>query len=111
MPNSTASSRRKIWESRIQRQRHSGLTIAKFCADEGCGQASFYHWKRKLSKQQTPEPKFVAVSLPSCPTQRNSLTLPGGATIELADQLDKQQLTDLIAAVVEATTRAAEPRS
>lgn len=36
------------WRDIINRQPGSGLSIRKFCANEGISQPSFYLWRRKL---------------------------------------------------------------
>ena len=42
------------WAERIQRQKSSGLTIARFCEHEAVSQVSFHAWKRRLAGQSTP---------------------------------------------------------
>jgi hypothetical protein len=37
-----------LWRERVQRQAQSGLTIARFCAQERLAVASFHYWKRQL---------------------------------------------------------------
>ena len=37
-----------LWRERIDRQVHSGLTIARFCAREHLSLATFQSWKRRL---------------------------------------------------------------
>jgi hypothetical protein len=48
MPRRTTDERRQFWRDLIQRQRTSGLNIARFCADAGVSQNSFYVWKKRL---------------------------------------------------------------
>ena len=45
---------REEWRTRIEGQRQSGLTVAKFCRRESVSQATFYLWRRKL---QSPRAK------------------------------------------------------
>lgn len=37
-----------LWRERLHRQADSGLTIARFCAQEGLSTATFHSWKRRL---------------------------------------------------------------
>ncbi len=37
-----------LWRDRLRRQAGSGLTIARFCAQEGFSTATFQSWKRRL---------------------------------------------------------------
>lgn len=56
----------QLWSERIKRFESSTATIAQFCATEGCSQASFYQWRRKL-RSEAPQPQpstaFVPVKL------------------------------------------------
>ena len=48
---------REEWRTRIEGQRQSGLTVAKFCHREGVSQATFYLWRRKLQARRPPRAK------------------------------------------------------
>lgn len=37
------------WRARLERFRRGGLTVSRFCANEGVSVASFYGWRRKLA--------------------------------------------------------------
>jgi len=50
---------REEWRKRIEDQRQSGLTVAKFCHREGVSQATFYLWRRKLQAPRSPQGKKV----------------------------------------------------
>lgn len=54
---------RQLWSERIGRFKSSTGTIARFCAAEGCSQASFYQWRRKL-QSEVPKPQAPAVFVP-----------------------------------------------
>jgi hypothetical protein len=92
----------------MQRYRDSGLTIKKFCAAEGVSPPSFYQWKRRLADVEPVAPAFISVTLASSSASPCKLILPGGATIELPAIASTAQLTTMIAAVIDATCRAAE---
>ena len=49
--------KRLEWLERIERQARSGLTVAKFCEQESIGPASFYQWKRKLTRDTPDTPQ------------------------------------------------------
>jgi len=36
------------WQALIEQQRTSGLTVKRFCAEHGVGEASFFAWRRHL---------------------------------------------------------------
>ncbi len=48
---------REEWRTRIEGQRQSGLTVAKFCHREGVSPATFYQWRRKLQAARPPRAK------------------------------------------------------
>jgi hypothetical protein len=39
---------RRGWEERLGRYRASGLTVARFCANEGVSVNTFYYWARRV---------------------------------------------------------------
>ena len=67
-------SREPIWRERLRRFPRSGLTVARFCDEEGVSVASYYAWRRRLCEsttrrdsqftlQDSPEPAlFVPLS-------------------------------------------------
>ena len=108
MTNPSAVARRRLWQDRIERFHRSGLAVKRFCESEGVSQANFYLWKRKLNEPlPTAKPAFVGVALQG-PGTATKLTLPGGATIEIAAEMNTDRLTDLIGAVVAATGQLGE---
>jgi hypothetical protein len=42
------------WRELIERRRHSGLSVARYCAEVGVSSASFYLWQRKLRDSAAP---------------------------------------------------------
>ena len=41
--------KRRVWEARLERFRTSGLTVARFCAQEGVSANTFYYWARRVA--------------------------------------------------------------
>ena len=48
MPRNVSDERKRFWRDLVERQPTSGLNIARFCADAGVSQNSFYVWKKQL---------------------------------------------------------------
>ena len=48
MPRKITDERKRFWGDLIERQRTSGLNIARFCDDAGVSQNAFYVWKKRL---------------------------------------------------------------
>jgi hypothetical protein len=40
--------KRRVWETRLERFRTGGLTVAAFCAQEGVSTNTFYYWSRRV---------------------------------------------------------------
>ncbi|MGB7346514.1 MAG: hypothetical protein WBD20_20000, partial [Pirellulaceae bacterium] len=102
---------RRLWSERIDRFKSSSLSVAQFCAAEGCSQASFYQWRSKLRSEQPrlqAPAGFVPVKLPGqasdpidfqdgrsgsiqSPQTVMSVDLPGGVRVRIefanADQV------------------------
>lgn len=77
-----------LWRQRLRRFQHSGLSIARFCAQEGCSDASFYQWRKRLAKtvkgatRSKPPASFHAVQI--LPARLPiSIQFPGGTRIEM----------------------------
>ncbi len=69
---------KSFWLEQIERWKESGLSIKKFCKDEGLIEHKFYHWKKKLS-QNTSNDFIEAVEKKSpghfCITLSNGMSL------------------------------------
>ena len=44
--------RSEYWRERIAEQERSGLSVHRFCEDQGLTEQSFYLWRKRLRKQQ-----------------------------------------------------------
>jgi hypothetical protein len=106
------------WTERLSRFRSSGRTVAAFCQNEGVSEASFYLWKRKLTRpterkgQRPPDvassgrtgkkssaPAFQAVELVS----RSPLATPSATTVRLPRGIEIEFGSDL--GVIEAIVK------
>ena len=84
-----------FWRERLERFDASSLTVARFCAQEGCSTASFYQWKRKLRTSSSPKRKttnsnpadsqerFRPLTIAISPA-RVGIHFPSGTRVELA---------------------------
>jgi len=97
-----------VWQERFTRFSSTDLTVAEFCRREGVSTPSFYRWRKLASPPSNRSPRFVPLTL-STVQQAATLTLPGGASIDLPDVLSRSRLTDLFSAVIEATNSEASP--
>jgi hypothetical protein len=59
--------KRQTWEARIRRYRSSGLSVARFCVQEGVSTHAFYYWAKRLRAASGRRPPRVASALrPAC---------------------------------------------
>jgi len=96
-----------VWQERFTRFASTDLTVAEFCRSEGVSTPSFYRWKKLASPMGSQSPRFVPLKLNTVPVA--TLTLPGGASIDLPGDLSRSRLSDLFSAVIEATHTEASP--
>lgn len=48
MASSRDAEKRRAWETRLARYRAGGLTVARFCEQEGISPNTFYYWSKHL---------------------------------------------------------------
>jgi len=106
---SSKASRREFWQEVLSRQRSSGLSIRRFCDQEGLATATFYLWKRRLSQGTgrggTPAPVSFApvrvqpAAAPVAPSGGIEIFLPRDRRVRLTGMVDRQQLADVLAAL------------
>ena len=66
---------RSWWQSLIQQQPHSGLTVAEFCDSQGVSAASFYQWRRKLAQESPARPVFLPVRVSEDPASASPIRI------------------------------------
>jgi hypothetical protein len=105
----SSSDRHQFWQMAIETWRSSGLTVRQFCRQEGLPEASFYSWRKKLTKTLTsdsdkeaikPKP-FIQVSLPKAKSGGLELVLASGHTLRIPSAIDRQTLTHVLSALSE----------
>ena len=104
MARSSDSPKAVAWRRRVRRFEHSGLTVVRFCKEEGVSTASFYRWRNRLADQGLPmrnagarrwattggvsPPAFQPVRVTGAEAPI-SIQLPGGVRVEVpAENLD-----------------------
>ncbi len=94
MAGSSDSGKAIAWRRRVRRFGRSGMTVVRFCEQEGVSTASFYRWRNRLAERQTAKrgveqtPVFQPVRVTGVETSI-SIQLPGGVRVEVpAENLD-----------------------
>jgi hypothetical protein len=117
MPRKVSDERKRFWRDLIERQRTSGLNIARFCAESGVSQNSFYVWKKRqlttgqqgraaMPRRKHRRKKAVAKSLVAVrvipdvshqpPTAKViEIVWPNGVALRVAPGCDSQTLREV----------------
>lgn len=82
----------------LTQQARSGLSVARFCADEQIKVATFYAWKRKYRSAETAPAAGFDQLLPAVEPPPRSLLLPSGLEVSLLG-LSPTELAELILAI------------
>ena len=108
MQASSKASRQEFWRQVVARQRKSGLSIHRFCTQEGLASATFFVWKRRLSQEGAParvglaRVRVVSEAAPQAAAGGEiELLLPHDRRIRLSGVVDRQQLAAVLAALAE----------
>jgi transposase-like protein len=101
------------WRERLARQQTSGLTVRQFCREAGWPESAFHYWKRELQRrdgqsaaaQRKPPrqgpPALLPVTIGQAAPAPIEVSLPGGATLRVADGCDATLLKRVIGALEE----------
>ncbi len=77
MARRSSEEKRAFWRMVVQMQEESGLSVRRFCEQEGLGQASFFGWRRKFRAEGA---------------ERRDGSEHGGESVRLPVRLDVQDV-------------------
>ena len=66
-----------VWQQRLARFQTAGLSVIRFCQQEGVSTATFYRWRKRLAQRKH------APAAPDSPTFAN-ITLVGAADVRVS---------------------------
>jgi len=104
------SDQQQFWQMVMETFKSSALSVRQFCQQEGLSEASFYSWRKRLTKPQTsdidnkeaqPEP-FIQVSMPKAQSGGLELILASGHTLLISSDVDSKVLTGVLSALKQA---------
>lgn len=49
-----SASKNDDWQERIAEQERSGMSVKKFCNEQGLAEHQFYYWRKRLRSRQQP---------------------------------------------------------
>ena len=103
---------KQFWQMVLDTFRSSGLSVRQFCKQEGLSEASFYAWRRKLSKSQKSstcneqmlsEPgSFIQVPVVQSESSCLELVLTSGHVLRIPSDIQRAYLSDVLSAVRQA---------
>ena len=105
--------RQSQWRARLARWRKSGLSIRRFCFDEGVSEPSFFSWRRRLlsdgngdasieHRQVSPVPGAMFLPMEvidggsSVDRASVEIRLPSGATLRLPSGIEEARVRTLL---------------
>ena len=109
--SASKSDQKQFWQMAIETWQSSGLSIRRFCKQEGLSGPSFYSWRKKLASVKPPETKkektdssdsFIQVSLPTDKQSGLELALSSGNTLRIQGGIDRQTLSDVVSVLQQA---------
>lgn len=102
----------QFWQMVLDTFRASGLSVRRFCQQEGLSEASFYAWRKKLSKsqksgpgnEQTPPEPESFIQVPVVPSESSclELVLASGHVLRIPSDIQRAFLSDVLSAVRQA---------
>jgi transposase-like protein len=81
-PEQQKAARSEYWGERIAQQERSGLSVQRFCEEQGLTEQTFYVWRKRLRKQQPMRFALVETGLPERQPGREAALEPVLATGE-----------------------------
>jgi hypothetical protein len=90
------------WRDRISEQKRSGLSVRRFCKEQGLGEHSFYAWRKRLRGQQPVRFALVerAAVLPEPATEASlELVLASGERLRISAGVDATTLCTVLEAL------------
>jgi len=103
---------KQFWQMVLDTFRSSGLSVRQFCKQEGLSEASFYAWRKKLSKsqksgmdnEQTPPEPESFIQVPVVPSESSclELVLASSHVLRIPSDIPRAFLTDVLSALRQA---------
>lgn len=110
-PTESKNDQRQFWQMVLETFQSSGLSIRQFCRQEGLSAASFYSWRKRLTKadepkadteKASPSESFIQVTLPTDKPGGLELVLTSGNILKISVGTDRKTLTDVLSILQQA---------
>jgi len=113
----TASDDHEFWRLVIESQAASGLSVSRFCENEGINPSSFYLWRKKLEKKSgsdvnsydktvddtrsSVEPEFIPLGQIHTHSKELCITFPGGIQVNASNSCNIKLLCETVRTICE----------
>jgi|ERR1700739_205746 transposase-like protein len=92
MKRKLSTTRRDFWQRLINEQMGSGQSVSAFCRERGVSDASFYTWRKRLSKETSIKFALVEPAAAARVTSGVELSLATGERLHIARGADASTL-------------------
>lgn len=93
----------QLWRSRLDRFRHSGLSVRAYCARERLRETAFYFWRRQIAQRDARRPAdppaFLPVQVVPAAAPPLEVVLPDGHVVRVPPGFDPALLRAVLAAL------------
>lgn len=109
--SNTETDQRQFWQLAVEAWQASGMSVRRFCKQEGLSEPSFYSWRKRLTTAaedvavrsvESSQKPFIQVSLPEASAQGMEVVLSSGPTLRLPVGVDRRTLATVFSAMGEA---------
>lgn len=112
-----ASDDHEFWRLVIESQATSGISVSKFCENEGINPSSFYLWRKKLEQKSdrqvnsydktvddagsSVEPEFIPLGQIHTDSKELCITFPGGIYVNASNSCNIKLLCETVRTICE----------
>ena len=105
------SDQQLFWQMVLETFKSSGLSVRQFCQKEGLSEASFYTWRKKLTKsdglaedqqKDVNSSAFIEVAMSKNKPIALELVFTSGNTLRISTGADSKTLVNVLSALCEA---------
>lgn len=106
----------EFWRLVIESQAASGLSVSRFCENEGLNPSSFYQWRKKLEPKSDNEvssddkiddagspvePEFISLGQIHTHSKELCITFPGGIHVNASNSCNIKLLCETVRTICE----------
>lgn len=103
-----------LWRRVVREQAGSGMAVRPWCLGHGLAVRDFYRWRTRLARRDAEKaatsfmPVRVVEDRASHEPGRLEIVLAGGQCVRISGRVDRQMLSDALAALASANSVASE---